>query len=84
MVTPGTIVEPGLLHGDRNNYLVAHRLAGRSGRPGVCGYHHRRICRDRDQRPDVAASLRAELMRLNPAEILLPEGWPCRKARPAI
>ncbi len=59
VVTPGTVVEPGLLPGDANNYLAVrgsrggrsfNRRAGgcrRAGRNCLCGYHHRRICRHR-------------------------------------
>ncbi len=46
IVTPGTIVEPGLLPGDRNNYLAALVVEdSRAGR-GLCRYHYRGIWRD--------------------------------------
>ena len=54
VVTPGTIIEPGLLPGDANNYLASVILDTstslirlQTGCRCLCRYHHRRICRDR-------------------------------------
>jgi len=69
VVTPGTIVEPGLLPGDANNYLVA--IVPDETRAGIA---YADITTG-----EFAASefnletMRAELMRLRPAEILHPE-----------
>ncbi|MEJ2485341.1 MAG: DNA mismatch repair protein MutS [Anaerolineales bacterium] len=73
IITPGTIVEPGLLPGDRNNYLVAIVIeeshagiayvditTGEFGTTEVTGQ-------------DIWNSVRAELNRLRPAEILVPD-----------
>ncbi|MEJ2510279.1 MAG: hypothetical protein P8Y72_01645 [Anaerolineales bacterium] len=70
IITPGTIVEPGLLPGDRNNYLVAIVIeeshagiayvditTGEFGTTEVTGQ-------------DIWNTVRAELNRLRPAEIL--------------
>ena len=66
VVTPGTLVEPGLLPEKRNNYIAALVLdpplaaspalaakgEGGTGRggPGIRRHQHRRVCRDRDHR----------------------------------
>ena len=73
IVTPGTIVEPGLLPGDRNNYLAAlvfdDHQAGvayvdiTTGEFGVTELSSR----------DILNAVRAEINRLRPAEILIPD-----------
>ena len=73
VITPGTIVEPGLLPGDANNYLacaiVQEQRAGvayvdiTTGEFAVTELHA----------PDIQGALRAELIRLRPAEILHPD-----------
>ena len=75
VVTPGTIVEPGLLQGDRNNYLVS--IAAGDGKAGIAcvdittgEFSGAELADD-----DLTASLRAELMRLKPAEILLADNF---------
>jgi len=73
VVTPGTIVEPGLLHGDRNNYLISIVVV--EGKAGIAcvdittgEFTVTELTGD-----DLMASLRSELQRLRPAEILLPD-----------
>ncbi len=69
VVTPGTIVEPGLLPGDANNYLVS--IFSNDSRAGIAYVDI--------TTGEFAASefsletMRAELTRLHPAEILHPE-----------
>ncbi|MBN1231263.1 MAG: DNA mismatch repair protein MutS [Anaerolineales bacterium] len=73
IVTPGTIIEPGLLPGDSNNYLAGVILEG--DRAGVAyvdittGEFSATEFIDRD----VSNLLRSELIRLRPAEILYPD-----------
>ncbi len=73
VVTPGTVVEPGLLEAGRNNYLAALVVAD------VCaGLAHVDITTGefavtQIQSPDVWAAVRHELLRLRPAELLFPE-----------
>src|SRR5215208_3374770 len=73
VVTPGTIVEPNLLAPRENNYLAA-LLPGREGAGlayvdvttaefAVCQF-----------RPQESQALASELTRIDPAEILCPEG----------
>jgi len=72
VVTPGTIVEPGLLPGDANNYLTAI----------ISDEEHAGISYVDITTGEFAATelnpetLRAELMRLHPAEILHPDNLP--------
>jgi DNA mismatch repair protein MutS len=85
VVTPGTIVEPGLLPGDANNYLAAIVYSGSStteetARAGVAYVDI--------TTGEFAASefgpetMRAELIRLHPAEILHPEELPLNRNLP--
>jgi DNA mismatch repair protein MutS len=82
VVTPGTLIEPGLLKGDRNNYLAG--IVIQDGRAGVAyaDITTGEFAATELAGEDVASALRAELIRLNPAEVLapdsadLPEGLP--------
>jgi DNA mismatch repair protein MutS len=82
VVTPGTIVEPGLLPGDANNYLASIVIDdGRAGiayvdiTTGEFAVTELNVVQD----PSAGASeqvwvpLRAELTRLRPAEIIHPD-----------
>ncbi len=78
VVTPGTIVEPGLLPGDANNYLacfIAQELEDGTQRLGVAYVDittgEFAATELTGTEPD--AVLRAELSRLRPAEILHPD-----------
>jgi DNA mismatch repair protein MutS len=69
VVTPGTVVEPGLLPGDSNNYLAAIVLDG-----GTASVAYTDVTTGEfavTQLP--LEALRAELTRLHPAEILYPD-----------
>ena len=73
VVTPGTVVEPGMLTANRNNYLAA--LTVQDTRAGLA---HVDITTGEFavtliQAEDLWAAVRHELMRLGPAELLLPE-----------
>ena len=78
VVTPGTIVEPGLLPGDANNYLAA--IFADEARAGIAYVDI--------TTGEFAASelnletMRAELMRLHPAEILHPDNLPLNNGLP--
>ncbi|MBN2676482.1 MAG: DNA mismatch repair protein MutS [Anaerolineaceae bacterium] len=73
IVTPGTVIEPGLLRTEQNNYLAAVTIlenqAGvafvdiTTGEFGACQF----------EGVEVSQLIRAELVRLAPAEILCPE-----------
>ncbi|MEX2144569.1 MAG: DNA mismatch repair protein MutS, partial [Anaerolineales bacterium] len=70
IVTPGTVVEPGLLPGDANNYLAA--VVVEAGRAGLA-YADVTTGEFAATQLDGMPALRAELQRLTPAEVLLPE-----------
>jgi DNA mismatch repair protein MutS len=71
VVTPGTIVEPGLLTGDANNYLAA--VFADEARAGVA---YADITTGEFAASELnLETMRAELIRLHPAEILHPENF---------
>src|SRR5512146_1480976 len=72
VVTPGTVVEPGLLQGDRNNYLVSLALQDDRAGLAVVDITTGEFTATEIAGPEWAANLRGEVLRLRPAEILLP------------
>ncbi|MBL8093886.1 MAG: DNA mismatch repair protein MutS [Anaerolineales bacterium] len=76
VVTPGTIVEPGLLDAARNNYLAALVIAGEHGALAhadiTTGHFGVAVLTG----ADVRAQARHELVRLRPAELLVSEDLP--------
>jgi DNA mismatch repair protein MutS len=73
VVTPGTIVEPGLLPGDSNNYLVSVVLEeSRAGVAYVDITTGEFAVTELDASSDLS-TVRAELSRLRPAEIIHPD-----------
>ena len=95
VVTPGTIIEPGLLPGDSNNYLTAIVLEdGRAGIAYVDITTGEFAVTELDASSDLSP-VRAELTRLRPAEIIHPDnlilpngipghltGWPAWRFEP--
>ncbi len=85
MVTPGTIVEPGLLPGDANNYLACvvievddekdGAMVSQSGKAGIAyvDITTGEFAATELVGSDIQGIVRAELARLHPAEILLPD-----------
>ena len=75
VVTPGTILEPTLLKEEKNNYLAA-MVAG-EGKAGVAytDITTGEFAATELEGPDLSGNLRAELLRLNPTEVLLPENF---------
>jgi DNA mismatch repair protein MutS len=83
VVTPGTLIEPSLLPGDANNYLVAVVIDGSSGSSTAGQATSRAAVAYADittgefavTELDIAdgSPLRAELTRLRPAEIIHPD-----------
>lgn len=77
VVTPGTVVEPGLLPERRNNYLLALVLE-----PGQAGLAYADITTGEyaatqiDGGEDIPRRVREELARLAPAEVLYPSKDP--------
>jgi DNA mismatch repair protein MutS len=87
VVTPGTVVEPGLLPGEANNYLAA--VVIEAGRAGVAyaDVSTGEFAAMQLESTDPGAAVRHELARLRPAETLLPESlaaqgeWPGHQTR---
>lgn len=79
VVTPGTIIEPGLLPGDANNYLASVVFADVAGMPAGSDRASAAIAFADITTGEFAvtelpaASVTAELTRLRPAEILHPD-----------
>lgn len=79
VVTPGTVVEPGLLPGDANNYLAcvvigeAHPSEEHAGVAYV-DITTGEFAATELSGTDIQSLVRAELIRLRPAEILYPDG----------
>ncbi|MEK7325117.1 MAG: DNA mismatch repair protein MutS, partial [Chloroflexota bacterium] len=74
VVTPGTIVEPGLLDDARNNYLAAVLVDANRAGLAVVDISTGHFTAAQFDSPEVASLIRHELARLSPAEILMPEG----------
>jgi DNA mismatch repair protein MutS len=73
VVTPGTIVEPGLLPGDANNYLVSVVVTEKRAGVAYVDITTGEFAATELISGDIITALRAELMRLHPAEVLHPE-----------
>ncbi len=77
VVTPGTVIEPTLLPGDANNYLACVVLEEDDGHPQAALAYvdvtTGEFAATQLSDGDLYAALRAELARIRPAEILLPE-----------
>ena len=73
VVTPGTIVEPGLLPGDANNYLAC--VVVEEARAGVAyvDITTGEFAATELKGDELHQAMRGELMRLHPAEILYPD-----------
>lgn len=82
VVTPGTVVEPGLLKGDHNNYLAAVTADENCAGVAYVDITTGEFLTTELKSLDVPTAVRSELMRLQPVEILLPDqlelanGWP--------
>ncbi len=73
VVTPGTVIEPGLLHSDRNNYLVAISLVENRAGIAYVDITTGEFLAAQFEEVDIFNLVRAELARLKPAEVLLPD-----------
>jgi len=73
VITPGTVVEAGLLPGDRNNYLVSAILDGNDLGIAIADISTGEFSVGQFEAEDRLGALRQELFRLSPAELLVPE-----------
>ncbi len=87
VVTPGTVIEPGLLPGDANNYLaviVVQAAASGEQRAGVAyvDITTGEFAATELHGPDLPGLLRSELIRLRPAETLFPDNLALQNGLP--
>jgi DNA mismatch repair protein MutS len=73
IVTPGTIVEPGLLPGDGNNYLVALVLGDEHAGVAYADITTGEFAATEFAGNGLSNAVRAEINRLHPAELLIPD-----------
>ncbi len=73
VVTPGTIVEPGLLPGNENNYLLSYIHIENHAAIAYVDITTGEFAAAEFNGPDVQQILRAEITRLHPAEVLFPD-----------
>jgi DNA mismatch repair protein MutS len=74
VVTPGTVLEPGLIPGVQNNYLAAALTDGGSQGLAFVDITTGEFFAAQVEEDAAAGFLRHELARLHPSELLLPEG----------
>jgi DNA mismatch repair protein MutS len=82
VVTPGTLVEPGLLPGDANNYLASVLVEGEAVGVAFTDITTGEFAATQVHAQDAAGAIRIELTRLNPAEVLAPEALPLPEGLP--
>jgi DNA mismatch repair protein MutS len=73
VITPGTVMEAGMLRSNANNYLACAWWLGEQGAVAYADISTGEFRATEFQGRDVLAMLRAELVRLDPAEVILPE-----------
>src|SRR5512133_2083579 len=73
VVTPGTVTEPALLKGDRNNYLAAVAISEKKAGVAYVDISTGEFAVTEIESRDLLTTLRSELIRLNPAHILIPD-----------
>jgi DNA mismatch repair protein MutS len=74
VITPGTVMEPGMLSPKRNNYLACALVQGRRGAVAYTDITTGEFRVAEFESDDAPAGVRAELIRLGPAEVIVPEG----------
>jgi DNA mismatch repair protein MutS len=73
VITPGTVIESGLLPADANNYLVSVQVQGNQAGVAYVDISTGEFAVTELASDDIQIALRAELTRLQPAEILYPD-----------
>lgn len=73
IITPGTIIEPGLLKSARNNYLLAILTQENKAGLSYIDITTGEFSTTSLEGDDIESLIRSEISRINPAEILLPE-----------
>jgi DNA mismatch repair protein MutS len=75
VITPGTVVEPGLLPGDASNYLVAVFVEGEKVGVAYTDVSTSEFAATEIESDNIQAAIWQELTRLKPAEVLAPESF---------
>ncbi len=75
VVTPGTVVEPGIVPAESNNYLMAVVVEGHRLGVAYADITTGEFAATEIPTDDPLSLLRSELQRLRPAEVLHPEGF---------
>jgi len=73
IITPGTIIEPGLLKSERNNYLASIIVQGEKAGFSFIDITTGELSTTLVEGDELESFIRSEISRINPAEILLPE-----------
>jgi len=73
VVTPGTLIEPGLIKSNENNFLAAITVEDSSFSVAFADISTGEFAVTEIESLDPFSDLRSELVRLNPVEILVPE-----------
>jgi DNA mismatch repair protein MutS len=73
VVTPGTLIESGLLPADTNNYLASVQIQGNQAGVAYVDISTGEFAVTELDSDDIEVAVRAELTRLHPAEILYPD-----------
>jgi DNA mismatch repair protein MutS len=73
VVTPGTLIESGLLPSDTNNYLACVQMQGNQAGVAYVDISTGEFAATQLDSDDIQIAVRAELTRLHPAEILYPD-----------
>jgi DNA mismatch repair protein MutS len=74
VITPGTVVDPGMLSPNRNNYLACPVVQGRRIAVAFVDITTGEFRVTEFESDDAVHAVREELARLGPAEVVLPEG----------
>ncbi len=75
VVTPGTLIEPGLLKSDANNYLLAAITDEKGIGIAYADITTGEFCCTQIESQNIQTDLYAEIARLHPAEIIIPEDF---------
>jgi DNA mismatch repair protein MutS len=76
VITPGTVMEPGMLSPKRNNYLACGVVQGKRGAVAYMDITTGEFRVAEFDAEDAPGAVRTEIIRLGPAEVILPEGAP--------
>jgi DNA mismatch repair protein MutS len=76
VVTPGTLVEPGLLHHHQNNYLASAFYQDNRAGVAFVDISTGEFASTEILGKDIVNQIRAELFRLRPSEVLWPDSLP--------